>query len=114
MSNALNVSSKVINLPMALHDTQTDQTASLDVTDSGLMQCGKLYGASDSMKKLFCMIGKVAPRHANVLIIGESGTGKELVAEAIHQMSQDSQQPFVALNCGAVSPQLIEAELFGH
>ena len=74
---------------------------------------GDLYGASENMQHLFNMIGKVAPTNANVLIIGESGTGKELVANVIHQKSKESAQPFIALNCGAVSPQLIEAELFG-
>jgi DNA-binding NtrC family response regulator len=66
------------------------------------------------MQNLFQMIGKVAPTNANVLIAGESGTGKELVAQAIHQLSKEAAQPFIALNCSAVSPQLIEAELFGH
>lgn len=76
-------------------------------------RCGDLYGASENMQHLFKMIGKVAPTNANVLIVGESGTGKELVANVIHQKSKESTRPFVALNCGAVSPQLIEAELFG-
>ena len=76
-------------------------------------RCGNLYGASENMLHLFNMIGKVAPTNANVLIVGESGTGKELVANVIHQKSKESSQPFIALNCGAISPQLIEAELFG-
>ncbi len=76
--------------------------------------CGDLYGTSEPMRHLFQMIEKVAPTSANVLITGESGTGKELVARVIHQMSQAKDKAFVALNCGAVSPQLIEAELFGY
>jgi DNA-binding NtrC family response regulator len=79
-----------------------------------LTRFGDLYGASAPMQHLFKLISKVAPTRANVLIAGESGTGKELVASTIHQMSKKEDQPFVALNCGAVSPQLIEAELFGH
>ncbi len=79
-----------------------------------LDHCGDLYGTSESMRHLFQMIEKVAPTSANVLIVGESGTGKELVARVIHQMSQAEDKAFVALNCGAVSPQLIEAELFGY
>ena len=79
-----------------------------------LMRFGDLYGASESMQKLFKLIEKVAPTQANVLIVGESGTGKELVASTIYKMSGTEERPFVALNCGAISPQLIEAELFGH
>jgi DNA-binding NtrC family response regulator len=79
-----------------------------------LMRFGDLYGASESMQKLFRLIEKVAPTQANVLIAGESGTGKELVASSIHKISGAEERPFVALNCGAISPQLIEAELFGH
>ncbi len=79
-----------------------------------LTRFGDLYGASRSMRHLFQMIGKVAPTQANVLIVGESGTGKELVANTIYQMSGQEGQPFVAVNCGAISPHLIEAELFGH
>jgi DNA-binding NtrC family response regulator len=83
-----------------------------------LTRFGDLYGASESMQKLFKLIERVAPTQANVLIAGESGTGKELVASSIHKISGDDGQtearPFIALNCGAISPQLIEAELFGH
>jgi len=56
----------------------------------------------------------VAPTEATVLITGETGTGKELVAQTIHQLSPRGREPFLPLNCGAVSPTLIESELFGH
>jgi len=91
-----------------LHDCQLAAPSLL------LTRFGDLYGASEPMQYLFTLISKVAPTRANVLIAGESGTGKELVASTIHQMSKKEEQPFVALNCGAISPQLIEAELFGH
>lgn len=78
------------------------------------VQCGELSGASPAMRRLFTLIEKVAPTRASVLISGESGTGKELVAGAIHQKSRIGDKAFVALNCGAISPHLIEAELFGH
>ncbi len=75
---------------------------------------GDLYGASPIMQQLFRLLSKVAPSQAVVLLKGESGTGKELAATTVHKMSTLSQQPFVAVNCGAFPPNLVEAELFGH
>src|SRR5213592_3719649 len=66
------------------------------------------------MQAVYDMIARVAPTDATVLVQGESGTGKELVAQTLHQLSRRRKEPFVALNCAAVSPQLIESELFGH
>jgi DNA-binding NtrC family response regulator len=66
------------------------------------------------MKKLYQMIKKVAPTDATVLLVGESGTGKELVANTIHQLSARKGKPFLAINCGAIPENLIEAELFGY
>jgi len=65
-------------------------------------------------KALLAHIQQVAPSEASVLIIGETGTGKELVARHIHNLSARSARPFVAVNCGAFSENLVEAELFGH
>ncbi len=75
---------------------------------------GKLVGTSAPMQKLYDDIARVAPTGATVLIMGESGTGKELVAETIHTLSRRHNKPFLAVNCGAISPHLIESELFGH
>ncbi|HKX38692.1 MAG TPA: sigma-54 dependent transcriptional regulator [Burkholderiales bacterium] len=75
---------------------------------------GHLLGSSPPMQKLYDQLGRVAPTSATVLLIGESGTGKELAASTIHEMSRRKRAPFLPLNCGAVSPQLIESELFGH
>ena len=75
---------------------------------------GKLYGQSAAMTIVYQMISKVAPSEASVLLIGESGTGKELAANAIHDESSCRTGPFVAINCGAFSANLIEAELFGY
>jgi len=75
---------------------------------------GKLYGQSSAMTIVYQMISKVAPSEASVLLIGESGTGKELAANAIHDESSCRTGPFVAINCGAFSANLIEAELFGY
>ena len=65
-------------------------------------------------KEVYDHISRVAPTSATVLIVGESGTGKELVAQALHEFSGRRQGPYVALNCSAMSPMLIESELFGH
>lgn len=68
----------------------------------------------DSMKRAVAMAHRLALRDVSVLLQGESGTGKELFARAIHQASARSGKPFVAVNCGAIPQELIDAELFGH
>jgi DNA-binding NtrC family response regulator len=73
-----------------------------------------MVGASDVMQRAYDLIVRVAPTASTVLIVGETGTGKELVAETIHQLSRRSSEPFLPINCGAVSATLIESELFGH
>lgn len=75
---------------------------------------GRLWGQSAAMQEVYDQIGRVAPTAATVLITGESGTGKELVAQTIHELSRRRKQPFLAVNCSAISPQLIESEMFGH
>lgn len=74
----------------------------------------ELVGTSPAMQKLFDMLEKVAPTDATVFLQGESGTGKELVARAIHQLSLRRDHRFLAVNCGAISTNLIGSELFGH
>lgn len=69
---------------------------------------------SEAMKKVVTILNKVAPTTATVLLTGQSGTGKEVAAKRIHQQSQRNEHPFVPINCAAISPQLIESELFGH
>lgn len=73
-----------------------------------------MVGQSVCMQQLRQAIGKVAVTQASVLIGGESGTGKELAARAIHECSPRRNRPFVAINCAAVAPSLIQSELFGH
>ncbi len=73
-----------------------------------------IIGESDKMKKVFDLITQVAPTNSNVLIYGKSGTGKELVAKAIHFNSNRTDKIFLPVNCGAISENLIESELFGH
>jgi len=75
---------------------------------------GDMVGGSPPMQHVYDLIGKVAPTNATVLVAGESGTGKELVAQTLHQLSRRAAKPFLAVNCGAISPNLIESELFGH
>ncbi len=76
--------------------------------------CGDLYGMSLVMRQLFDVIDRVAATNANVLIEGESGTGKELVAGEIVRRGARARKPFVIVDCGAISPSLLESELFGH
>jgi two-component system NtrC family response regulator len=73
-----------------------------------------IIGKSKSMQDIFRFIERVALSDISVLISGESGTGKELVARAIHRQSQRKNNPFVAVNCGAIPENLLESELFGH
>jgi DNA-binding NtrC family response regulator len=74
----------------------------------------KLVGQSRGMEAVRKLIAKVAPTQSTVLVRGETGTGKELVARALHDQSVRAEQPFVAINCGALPENLIESELFGH
>ena len=75
---------------------------------------GHILGSSPAMHRLYDQLARVAPTSASVLLVGESGSGKEVVAQTIHDLSRRKRQPFLPLNCGAVSPQLVESELFGH
>jgi two-component system response regulator AtoC len=73
-----------------------------------------IIGRSPQMREVFKLIGSVAPTRTNVLIQGESGTGKELVAKAIHYNSPYNREPFIVINCSAITDTLLESELFGH
>jgi DNA-binding NtrC family response regulator len=73
-----------------------------------------MVGASQALQEIRTLVQRLAPLPSTVLITGESGTGKEVVARSLHQSSQRAARPFVAINCGAIAPELIESELFGH
>lgn len=73
-----------------------------------------MVGESQALQDIQTLVQRLAPLPSTVLITGESGTGKEVVARALHQYSQRASRPFVAVNCGAIAPELIESELFGH
>ena len=75
---------------------------------------GNIIGKSPAMQKIYELILKAASTDANVIILGKSGTGKELVARAIYEISERSDKPFVAVNCGAIPENLIESEFFGY
>jgi DNA-binding NtrC family response regulator len=87
-----------------IHETQTVKLTSM----------GQLIGSAPCMQVLYQTIRNVSASDASVFIQGPSGTGKELVAKAIHENSPRHKQPFIAINCGAIPPNLLESELFGH
>ena len=75
---------------------------------------GHLVGRSVPMQRVYQQISRVARTSVTVFIVGESGTGKELVAQTVHDLSRRRAQAFLAVNCGAISPHLMESEIFGH
>jgi two-component system response regulator AtoC len=81
---------------------------------SGAYRPEAMVGDSPPMQELLRQARKLAPQRATVLLQGESGTGKELLARALHELSPRASMPFVAVNCGAIPAELVEAELFGH
>jgi len=78
------------------------------------LEMGNIVGRSPKMRQIYDLIARVADTNVTVLISGESGVGKELVALALHQQSERRLNPFVAVNCAAISEHLVESELFGH
>jgi len=77
-------------------------------------QFKSIIGSSRNIREVFDMMNKAAPTKASILITGESGVGKELVADAIHDLSPRKDKPLVKVHCAALSPTLLESELFGH
>jgi two-component system, NtrC family, response regulator AtoC len=75
---------------------------------------GPMVGTSAAMQQVYDLIDKVAPTEVTVFVVGESGTGKELAALTLHRLSKRRKASYLPLNCGAISPTLIESELFGH
>jgi len=84
------------------------------VATAGKSSLDTLIGSSEGMRRVHKAIGLAADSQSTVLILGETGTGKELVARALHVHSQRKNGPFIAVNCAAIPPDLLESELFGH
>lgn len=99
-----------VTRPSALKEEVAGLAAELD--RSG--HFGKLWGRAAPMQRVYEQISRVAGTSISVFVTGESGTGKEVVARTVHDLSRRRKQPFVAVNCGAISPNLIESEIFGH
>ncbi|WP_140628181.1 sigma-54-dependent transcriptional regulator [Methylibium rhizosphaerae] len=100
---------KAARLPVA-----APPPAPIAAAPSGSPALNRMAGSSQAMQHVRSLVEKVARSMAPVLVHGESGTGKELVARAIHEVSARAAQPFIAVNCGAIPEQLLEAEFFGY
>jgi DNA-binding NtrC family response regulator len=98
---------------------QTEMTFSpleerIEVPQSRAGSFGELIGSAAPMQEVYGILERIAPTDVTVLLEGETGTGKELAARAVHSHSRRAGGPFVVIDCGAVAPNLIESELFGH
>jgi len=92
---------------------QSEQAA-VTIAPSVRESFGALVGQSQAMREIFALLERIAPTDATLLLIGETGSGKGALARAIHEQSSRARKPFVLVDCSAVSPSLIESELFGH
>ena len=102
-----------VNNLLEKHNLQ-EQVSNLKQLIDKRLGFDSIIGYSAAMEHLFEKMRLVAPTRSSVLIIGESGTGKELVATALHHASQRTDERFLAINCGAIPPDILESELFGH
>lgn len=98
----------------AAHDSLQDEVRRMHKALKPGHKIEQVVGVSQPMLQVFDQIHQVAPARTTVLLRGESGTGKEVVARAIHSLSPRASQPFVAVNCAALTESLLESELFGH
>lgn len=89
-----------------------DEEVTVEPDKDGIL--GAMVGQSVKMRQIFGLVKKIAPMDVSVIVQGETGTGKELVARAVHELSARKKGPMVVLDCGAIPPNLIESELFGH
>jgi len=103
-----------VTLEHALEQARTRREVQMLRTRVREAPPGEFIGRSRAMKDVFALIDKVAPSKASVVITGQSGTGKEMVARAIHARSPRHDKPFIAINCSAIPPTLMESEIFGY
>ncbi len=92
----------------------TSEVAGLKAEWQHTGRFGQLWGRSEVMHRVYEQLARVAGTSVSVFITGESGSGKEVVAQTLHGLSRRRKQAFLAVNCGAISPNLIESEIFGH
>lgn len=97
-----------------VHAPSTHSAPSFQSSRPALGAHPNLVGESQEIQHILDLVHRVADSDATILIQGESGTGKEVIARSIHQLSPRKNGPFVAINCGAIPPELLESELFGH
>ncbi|MDH3973553.1 MAG: PEP-CTERM-box response regulator transcription factor [Deltaproteobacteria bacterium] len=102
-----------VTVKRAFHLARLEKENNSFINKGNIKEFGKMPGGSRAMKKVYSAIQKIAHVDIPVLILGESGTGKDLAARAIHTLSTRKKGPLVAINCGAIPEQLLEAELFG-
>ncbi len=86
----------------------------VNIVPSSSDRCGDIIGGNKGMRQLYSILEKIAPTATTIVIEGETGTGKEVVAQSIHKLSPRAKGPIIIFDCGAVPPNLIESELFGH
>ncbi|MFK7986488.1 MAG: sigma 54-interacting transcriptional regulator [Sandaracinaceae bacterium] len=84
------------------------------IANSKKAEMGGMVGTSEPMRRAFALIERIAPMDATVVVLGETGTGKELAARAVHEHSRRKDGPLVVVDCGAIHPNLVASELFGH
>jgi DNA-binding NtrC family response regulator len=103
-----------LRVPIAIKKAKLEHKNAALVEQLTRTSARKMLGSSPAMLRLRCGILALKGRNSNILITGETGTGKDLVAQQIHEIEGDPARPYFQINCGAISPNLIESELFGH
>ena len=96
------------------HERMVDETRRLTKALKPVYQLEQVIGQSARMQQVFAEVHQVAPARTTVLLRGESGTGKEVIARAVHNLSPRKNEPFIRVNCAALTESLLESELFGH